>query len=46
MKNAIKFSEQKIKKNDLKTVIKSIKSGWLTHGKFTKRFEEKTSVDI
>ena len=39
MKNAIKFSEQKIKKNDLKTVIKSIKSGWLTHGKYTELFE-------
>ena len=39
MKNAIKFSEQKIEKNDLKTVVKSIKSGWLTHGKYTELFE-------
>ena len=39
MKNAIKFSEQKIEKNDIKTVVKSIKSGWLTHGKYTELFE-------
>ena len=39
MNNIINFSEQKVKSKDLKTVVKSIKSGWLTHGKYTELFE-------
>lgn len=35
----IKFSKPDIKDNDLKTIAKIIKSGWLTHGKHTKEFE-------
>jgi dTDP-4-amino-4,6-dideoxygalactose transaminase len=38
MKN-IKFSKTNIVDKDIKLVGKIIKSGWLTHGKFTANFE-------
>ena len=37
----IKFSKPNIFDADLSLVKKTIKSGWLTHGKNTKMFEEK-----
>ena len=37
----IKFSIPDIKQSDLKTLNNIIKSGWLTHGKYTKEFEKK-----
>jgi perosamine synthetase len=36
----IKFSKSNIKKTDINLVNKIIKSGWLTHGKYTDLFEE------
>ena len=39
----IKFSKTSILNKDLINVVKVIKSGWLTHGKYTKLFEEKFS---
>ncbi len=39
----IEFSKKEIYKKDLQNVEKAIKSGWLTHGKFTKRFETEFS---
>ena len=36
----IKFSKLNINNNDLGLVKKIIKSGWLTHGKYTSLFEE------
>ena len=38
---SIKFSKPNIFDADLSLVKKTIKSGWLTHGKNTKMFEEK-----
>ena len=37
---AIKFSIPNITTTDIKNVGKILKSGWLTHGKYTSRFEE------
>ena len=39
----IKFSKPNIKKKDLSTVVKVLKSGWLTHGKYTSLFEKEFS---
>lgn len=36
----IKFSIPNIRSDDIKTVSKIIKSGWLTHGKYTTLFEK------
>ncbi len=36
----IKFSKPNILKSDIKLVGKIIRSGWLTHGKFTRKFED------
>ena len=36
----IKFSIPNIQTSDIKTVSKIIKSGWLTHGKYTTLFEK------
>ncbi len=36
----IKFSKINVSQKDINLVGKIIKSGWLTHGKFTKRFED------
>ncbi len=36
----IKFSKINISNNDISLVGKIIKSGWLTHGKYTKKFED------
>ncbi len=36
----IKFSKTNISQEDINLVGKIIKSGWLTHGKFTKKFED------
>ncbi len=38
--NNIKFAKNNIKKNDILKINKILKSGWLTHGKFTHDFEE------
>ena len=38
---AIKFSVANIKNSHIRDVVKVIKSGWLTHGKFTYLFEKK-----
>lgn len=38
--NKIPFSKPDITLNDLRTVSKVIKSGWLTHGPYTKMFED------
>ena len=35
----IKFSKPNISKSDLIIVGKILKSGWLTHGKYTQKFE-------
>tara|TARA_Y100000768_G_C23940981_1_gene665111 strand:+ start:356 stop:1471 length:1116 start_codon:yes stop_codon:yes gene_type:complete len=40
MKKNIKFSDVDIRSSDLKVVNKILKSGWLTHGKFTNKFQE------
>ena len=37
---SIKFSKTNISPKDIKLVTKIIKSGWLTHGKFTADFED------
>ena len=37
----IKFSKPNIFSSDLDLVKKTIKSGWLTHGKNTSQFEDK-----
>ena len=37
----VKFSKPNIFANDLNLVKKTIKSGWLTHGKNTTKFEKK-----
>ena len=42
MKN-IKFSKHNFTQYDLNLVSKIIKSGWLTHGKYTNLFEQKFS---
>ncbi len=42
MKN-IKLSEPCIDRNEINSVIKVLKSGWLTSGKITQLFEKKTS---
>ena len=39
--NIIKFSKTNISSKDIKLVGNIIKSGWLTHGKFTQAFENK-----
>lgn len=39
--NVIKFSKTNISSKDIKLVGNIIKSGWLTHGKFTQAFENK-----
>jgi perosamine synthetase len=36
----IAFSKNQIKKNDISILNKILKSGWLTHGKYTKSFED------
>jgi perosamine synthetase len=36
----INFSNSNIPKNDIKVVSEILKSGWLTHGKYTKQFED------
>ena len=36
----IKFSKLNIKTSDINRVGKILKSGWLTHGKYTKLFED------
>lgn len=36
----INFAKNNIKKNDISKINKILKSGWLTHGKFTHEFEE------
>ena len=40
----IKFSDHKFTKQDLKIVTNVLKSGWLTHGKFTSKFEEEFKI--
>ena len=39
----IKFSKANISNKDYKTVINILKSGWLTHGKYSTLFEKKFS---
>ncbi len=39
----IKFSKNNIQKQDIKEVEKIFKSGWLTHGKYSKYFEDEFS---
>ena len=39
----IEFSKQNILPSDIKAVSKTIKSGWLTHGKYTELFEKEIS---
>ena len=41
--SSIKFSKNTIKNKDIENVKSVLKSGWLTHGKFTKLFEKKFS---
>ena len=36
----IKFSKSEIDNKDIKKVSEVLKSGWLTHGKYSKTFEE------
>ncbi len=43
MVKAIPFSKKNILDKDLKLVNKILKSGWLTHGKYTGKFEKKFS---
>ena len=40
----IPFSKPDINKQDLKRVEKSIKSGWLTHGPNSKKFEKELII--
>lgn len=35
----IPFSKPDIRNEDINKVVKSLKSGWLTHGKYTKQLE-------
>lgn len=35
----IKFSKLEIKNKDIQNVVKILKSGWITHGKYTSNFE-------
>ena len=37
----VPFSKTEIKQNDVELVSKILKSGWLTHGKYTNLFEDK-----
>ena len=37
----VPFSKSEIRHNDIKLVSKILKSGWLTHGKYTNLFEDK-----
>ncbi len=37
----IKFSKNNIQNKDIKVVEKILKSGWLTHGNYSKQFEQK-----
>ena len=39
MNTNIPFSKKNILDKDLKVVNKILKSGWLTHGKYTEKFE-------
>ena len=41
---AIKFSIPNISSNDIKKVGKILKSGWLTHGKYTTKFEDQIKL--
>lgn len=41
--NNIKFSKNTITNKDIENVKRVLKSGWLTHGKFTNLFEKKFS---
>ena len=43
MSNKINFSHKSISNNDIKVVSEVLKSGWLTHGKYTKLFEKEFS---
>tara|TARA_B100000035_G_scaffold303851_1_gene302886 strand:+ start:794 stop:1909 length:1116 start_codon:yes stop_codon:yes gene_type:complete len=43
MVKSIPFSKKNILDKDLKLVNKILKSGWLTHGKYTEQFENKFS---
>ena len=42
--NKVKFSKPNILPDDINLVKKIIKSGWLTHGKYTNLFEKKFNV--
>ena len=42
--NKVKFSKPNILPGDINLVKKIIKSGWLTHGKYTNLFEKKFNV--
>ena len=39
----IKFSKNNINKKDIREVEKILKSGWLTHGKYSNHFEKEFS---
>ena len=39
----IKFSKNNINKKDIREVEKILKSGWLTHGKYSNYFEKEFS---
>ena len=41
--NSIKFSKHNFTQQDLNLVSSIIKSGWLTHGKYTNLFEKEVS---
>lgn len=41
--SSIKFSKNQILKKDIRIVEKILKSGWLTHGKYTEFFEDRFS---
>ena len=43
MVKSIPFSKKNILDKDLKLINKILKSGWLTHGKYTEQFENKFS---
>ncbi len=43
MKQKVNFSHNSIFKKDINVVKKILKSGWLTHGKYTSKFEEEFS---
>ena len=40
MEKKIKFAEVDIQNNDIKVVNRILKSGWLTHGSFTNKFQD------